>query len=342
MAKKKESGMPASAAVRRLAKSRPEPVYLIAGAEAFLAGEVVRAIAKAAGGKSSPAPTTTYDGKDVDLATLLDDLRTPDMFTPVRVVVVANAASFAQKNDAKLAEYAKSPASSGHLVLRTEKVDKCRKLLAAAKKTNAYVTCKAPYEREIVPWVRNRAKELGRTLQPAAAALLADFLGTDLGLIAAELDKLLVYAGERDTITAEDVEAISLRDRGRVVFELTDAIGGHEPGKLLAVLGDLLDRNEAVPFIIYMVSRHLRRLWAARELIEAGRSPQDAAAEVGVRYYADRFLAQARSFGIGGLRRSCYELTRCEAALKSSSVDPRVLLETTFVRLVRRRQQRRA
>jgi DNA polymerase-3 subunit delta len=340
MAKKKEAGIPAAALARRLSKASPQPVYLVAGDEEFLAGEAIRAIAAAAGAKSEPAPVTYCDGGDVDIAALLDDLRTRDMFTPVRVVVVENAAAFAQKNDARLAEYVKSPATGTHLVVRTEKVDKCRRLLAATKKTSSYGTCKAPYGREMVPWITERAKSTGRAIQPQAAALLADFLGTELGLVAAELGKLAVYAGERDTITVDDVEAISLRDRGRAVYELTDAIGSREPERLLTVLGDLLDHSEPVPRIVYTVSRHLRRLWAARELMDAGRSPKQAASEVGVNYYVDRFLAQVRSFGRGGLRRACYELTRCEATLKSSGVDPRVLLETTLVRLMKRPAKR--
>jgi len=336
----KKNGLSLAQLAANLNKGHLSPVYLVAGEETFLADEARRRIAEAAQLQAGTCSTSSYHGDEVDLATVLDDLRTLDLFSPGRLVTVSPANRFVQAHPDALVAYAEAPPSNAWLTLVTGKVDGRLKLTKTVLKLGGLVLCNRVYPREVLPWIMGRVKLMNRQIDPNAAQLLAEFLGTDLAAIAGELDKLRVYIGDRTRITEQDVAALSLRDRTRDIFELTDGIGHKQGDHVLVVLNRLLEQGEAPIRVLAGVSWHLRRLWAAKELINNGKAPNDAASEVGVRYFVGQFLAQVNGFSLSELRRNCSALMRCDAALKSSALDPRVLLETTFLRLVRRGQGR--
>jgi len=332
----KQPGLTLAALKSHLAEGRIAPVYLITGTESFLVDEAIRSIAAAVKAKGGDCVRSYYRGDEANIAAILDLMRTRDLFSPHRLITVSPADQFVQRHSAPLAEYTAAPNPHAFLVLVVAKADARKKLTKAVQNAGGLIACGQVYQRDVVPWIMARAKAMNRQIESAAAARLAEFLGTDLAAIAGELDKLATYLGERKKITAPDVDAVSLRDRSRVVFELTDAIGRRQPAQVLTILDGLLERGDDALKILFWVSRHMRRLWTAKELINRGHAPAAAAHQLGIRYFVDRFLAEVGTFSLGELQRNCSALTRCEATLKSSGIDQRILLETTFVRLLRR------
>src|SRR5262249_46269284 len=76
-----------------------------------------------------------------------------------------------------------------------------------------------------------------------AEAELKNRLGDDLRLIATELQKLAIHAGDRPQITREDVEAVVAPVREEEFFALAEAIGGGDAAKAPQPLGDELRRK---------------------------------------------------------------------------------------------------
>jgi len=101
------------------------------------------------------------------------------------------------------------------------------------------------------------AEELGpfkKRLARDAEVDLKNRLGDDLRLIASELRKLALYAGERAQITREDVEAIVAPVREEEFFALAEAVGEGDTAKALQLFGDELRRKAnasavALPFL---------------------------------------------------------------------------------------------
>ena len=337
---RKQTGLTFSALRSALDQGKIAPLYLITGQEHFLAEEAARAISEAIESRNGECSRGLYHGDNVDLATVLDNLRTPGLFSPTPLVIVSPAGRFVEKYQKGLGAYAVSPAPNSFLLLLVESVDARKKLAKEALKIGGIVACNRLYERDIVPWIMARTKSMKRQIDSAAASLLLEFLGTDLALLASELEKLAVYIGKRKKITANDVQSVSLRDRGRATYELSEAIGRRQPARALTVLAGLLEAGAKETGILFGVAKHMRRLWTVKELVAKGARPNDAALQVGVRYFVDQFLAQVNTFSVRQLRYSCSALMKCDAALKDSAIaDKRILLETAFIRLIMRKKR---
>ena len=115
MAKQKGTSLPALKA--QLAKDKIAPVYLLAGEDGFLADEAQRLILDAIRARAGDCSVNRYDANEAALADILDDLRTQDLFSSTRLVVVSPAAKLVQNHGASLAKYADHPAADSTLIL---------------------------------------------------------------------------------------------------------------------------------------------------------------------------------------------------------------------------------
>jgi DNA polymerase III subunit delta len=120
----------------------------------------------------------------------------------------------------------------------------------------------------LLEFVTQRLGQTGRNLDSRARETLLARAGDNLRAFQQELDKLLLFVGDRPSIRAEDVEAI-VTDQGEGwVFDLTRAIAERDARVALMQLGRLLAQGEHPLKILATVSAEVRRLLYARQLLE--------------------------------------------------------------------------
>ncbi len=91
-------------------------------------------------------------------------------------------------------------------------------------------------EADGVRWAIEAAAKQGVQFEAEAARELVDALGADMMLVANELEKLVLYVGDKRRITLGDVETLVLAAKQRSLYELTDAISAKDVGRALATL----------------------------------------------------------------------------------------------------------
>ncbi len=82
-------------------------------------------------------------------------------------------------------------------------------------------------------------------------------------MVANELEKLVLFVGEKKRITLGDVETMVLAAKQRSFYELTDAISARDRERALEVLDAILstgDGEEAAIGHLYMLSRTFRQM----------------------------------------------------------------------------------
>ena len=98
-------------------------------------------------------------------------------------------------------------------------------------------------------------------------------IGRDLAAQNAEIEKLCLYIGDRETITPQDVAEAVTATAGPAAFALTNAItAGDTPGALKALDGALRIRGAEFQ-ALGSIAWHLRRALQAQQEIGAGGKP---------------------------------------------------------------------
>jgi DNA polymerase-3 subunit delta len=147
-----------------------------------------------------------------------------------------------------------------HLILVAESLPPKHPLARLAQEKGAHLKRRAERRGrtidtlEISALVAGELGPLKKKLAREAEMELKNRLGDDLRLIASELQKLALYAGDRPQITREDVEAIVAPVREEEFFALAEAVGEGDTAKALQLFGDELRRKAnasavALPFL---------------------------------------------------------------------------------------------
>ena len=92
-------------------------------------------------------------------------------------------------------------------------------------------------EGDAVKWAIETASDEGVKLDNDAARELVDSLGGDMMMVASELEKLVLFVGDKKRITLGDVETLVLAAKQRSFYELTDAISSRDRARALGCAG---------------------------------------------------------------------------------------------------------
>ncbi|MFN8639490.1 MAG: DNA polymerase III subunit delta [Dehalococcoidia bacterium] len=182
--------------------------------------------------------------------------------------------------------------------------------------------------------VRARAA-LGVTIEPRAIDALVEHVGADLRVLAGEIEKLGRYAGDR-ALTAEDVALLTPEVQESGIFNLVDAAVEGRAGQALVLLRRMIviDREEPLR-LQAMLSRQVRHMVRARELLDAG-APQSAVAEatgVTADYPLRKLLGQARTPDGTAIEDALRAIEASDHAVKTGELGADLALELLVIRL---------
>jgi len=316
----------------------------------FLARRHIEDIAAraAAGGD---VEITEYDAREFDPAALLDELRTPAMFSSVRMLLLNEAqrvlsppagerATFEPFIKALLA-YCQAP-GPGRLILIARALEVNRgaprtafgpaaRLLSAAAKASALFSCVPPYKSRLPAVLSRRAAAQGVKLNTEAAGTLVSAVGTDQNALQQEMEKLIASAGPTGKIRTADIAALVADRAGGDVFELADAVLERDFPKALKLLNALrlMPATRSGALIIAGLAGSFRRALAAAKLIDGGTAPAVAAEKIGVpQFVRQAFVRRLAGWDPSLLSTLLSRALQCDAEIKTGSLQENVALET--------------
>lgn len=336
------------------------PGYVFIGDEAFFRRRCRQAILQ----HLLPPEVRELSLYDMDLAEVglqqvLDQARTPSLMSPFQVFFIRGVKSLYSrgKHDdefAAIADYFKDPNPDALLVFiadyiniptdvrRMELTDKERyeRIRETLGEHCRVVEFARVEEGDAVKWATTTAAAEGVKLDSDAAHELVDSLGADMMMVANELEKLVLFVGDKKHITLGDVETMVLAAKQRSFYELTDAISSHDRARALAVLDAILstgDGEEAAIGHLYMLSRTFRQM-----LVILERNVRDSRALwqalwQGFRlppFAADDVIRQARRYkSRRELTAAIRRVARADLALRSNPPSKRLVLENLVLDL---------
>ena len=219
------------------------------------------------------------------------------------------------------------PAEGTTILLAAAGVDRRAACLRILPESDL-VEVRGPAGRQVVGWVRERARAAGVDLAPDAAQVLVDLVGEDLSRLAAEIEKASLYAAGDRRVSQEVVRALAGETRTRQYWELTQALEEARRTDAIRVASQLLASGDEPLILLAWITGYLRDLWrvlpgaVAGDLREAARSLQRRRPDFAV----ERLTARARAVGIRGLSRAARQCFEVDQALKTGGGNPRALL----------------
>ena len=300
------------------------PVVLLHGPELFLLEDAVSRVTHALFAEATDRALLreTFDVKEAGAESVVQAALMLPWGSARRLVVARGVEDLGAKQGEPLAAYVRAPNPSTVLLLLASRALPSTHWLMQAVPSGSSVAVTSLVGRQLIGWLRARARADGFELDEAAAELLAELSGTDLTGLRGDIEKAALAGGpDNRRVGIAQVRAVVGEHRLHNIFELTRAIAARDTASALRLLELLLNAGEDPFGVLGMLGREARALWQAAEGLRLGRREEEIAR--GLRRPPDAAAAlieRARAMAPGGPARL---LTRCwevERRLKLSGL----------------------
>ena len=314
------------------------PLYLFHGEEEFLKREVVEQITNAL----VPPNLRTFNysvqyGKEATPDSILDFADMPPINSQWRLLIVKDAQNLRKDYRNKLISYLKNPNPTTCIIFwASERIDERQKFYSAFKERGCIVNFWQLFDNQIDDWIISKFRSLGKNIQIKAVRLLHDSLGSNLQTISNEIQKLLIFVGDKKNITEEDVAQLIGFSKEENVFELADLIGKRNVAGALQILDRLILNGVHGVYIIAMLTRHFSLLWRAKSISKKWLNDKELSKKLHQSpRNAKKYLQQSKNFTPVAIV-NCFEyLYSADLELKSTSTEQKIIMERLVYNLCR-------
>jgi len=284
-----------------LKNKKYSPVYFFEGEEPFFMDRISDFILENVLTEDEKGfNQTILYGKDLSLDSIMTAAKRFPMMAERQVVVIREAQNI--KNIEDLSHYVEKPMRSTILVFnyKYKTIDKRKKLYKALQKNGVYLESKPLYENKIPAWISEYLKEKNLGIDPRAAQMITDFVGSDLQRIVNELEKVTISLVPGTSIMPEDVEKNIGISKEFNTFELQNALGNKDILKSNRIINYFIDNEKLHPLtvIIGMLVTYFRKLLIYHS-IENKNDRTAVAQKLGVNpFFINDYASAARNYSL--------------------------------------------
>lgn len=273
-------------------------------------------------------------GTEVDAETLASTMATPPMMAEWRVVVLREVEGLASTKKARdeLIGVAESPPPGLALIMSCTVPSGSRaKFYKELSKHARSVEFRAIREDDVPGWLMSRAEaEYGVEMEADAARALGAAIGTDLGVLSQELEKLAHFVGDRKTIGLDDIEAAGTKLPTQDRWRWFDLVGERRFEEARRTLTVLFGQGESGVGLVIGLTTHLLRLGIA---VQKGRRGLEDVLPRHQKWLAKRVVGQTRGWTVEEIDRALDGLLEVDRLLKASPHTDEHFLESWLLGL---------
>jgi len=328
-------------------------LYILLGQDDFSLGHSLEEIKRGIGDQTIlVANTTILDGQQITLDQLTSVCETVPFLTERRLVIVKGLlARFEPKGKSSrqrkhtqitnqqdeyksLAAYITKIPDTTILVLVDGRIGNNNPLLrelSAKAEVRSFPLLK---DAKLRQWIQGYVAKEGGSISPQAINLIAKLVGSNLWIMANEINKLLLFTSGR-RIEEEDVNLVVSYAQEANVFVMVDAILDFKAKVAEYWLQQLLQRGDAPAYLLVMLSRQGQVIVRARELTNQGKTETEIQNRLGLtsEFALRKTLEQADKFSWERLKQIYHKLLEADLSIKTGRYDAELTLNMLIAEL---------
>ncbi|MBI3509032.1 MAG: DNA polymerase III subunit delta [Bacteroidetes bacterium] len=283
-----------------LKKKNYKPVYVLSGEEPFYIDKISDYIEKnVLDDAEKEFNQTILYGRDVDVNTIVSEAKRYPMMAERQVLIVKEAQHVEEIEE--LESYVQQPLNSTLLVIcyKYKTLDKRKSFAKSVSKNGVLFESEKLRDYKIPDWIAGFLKEKKYSAGPKALQMLTDYLGTDLGKIVNELEKIMIIIPSGAEITPELIEANIGISKDYNSFELTSAFAKRDILKANRIVNYFADNPKEHPFPVTMslLFNYFSKLLRYHFLTDHSR--ENVAKSLGIHpFYVNEYVTAANAYSV--------------------------------------------
>ncbi len=305
-----------------LKKKQFKPVYFLHGKESYFIDAIADQVEDGVLSESEKAFNfTVLYGKDTDHMTVVDNARRYPMMSSHQVVILKEAQEM--KTLKNLQTYVENPMQTTILVIchKHKKLNLNSGFGKALKAKGVVFESKPLYDNQVGGWIKKYLQAKKLKIDPNAAELVGEYLGTDLSKVANELDKLAINLPAGTEVTNHHIEEHIGISKDYNVFELQKAIAERDVLKANRIVKYFTAnaRKHPMPVLIGSLYNYFSKIYMLQFLRNASEKEQMSALKLHSPFFLKEYRVAIRNYNRNHTEKALNILK--EFDLKSKGVD---------------------
>ena len=285
-----------------------------------------------------------YNLYESDLTPIIEETLTMPFFSNKKAIVVKNSYVFTGEkfskdfnhNSDELIKFLEKYDGENLIIFEVyqPKLDERKKLTKTLKKNAQLKKIEQMSEKELKHWIKNTLNNNYKDIKQDALELFIELTGVNYNIVSQELEKLILFIGERPIINKEDIDLIINRSLEQNVFLLTEYIQKGNKNKAIQLVNDLIIMKEEPIKLLALITSNYRLYYQCKILSQKGYSGQQIAKTVNAHPYRVKLaLNQSRHYKLESLFNIINACAETDYKLKSSYMDKQLILELFILSL---------
>lgn len=305
--------------------------YLLYGSESYLLKLYRDKLRDGILGDLDQMNFSRFEGKDIDLKEINEIAQTLPFFSDRRLILIENSGLFKTQSD--LAQIMSTVPDSTIFLFVESEVDKRNKTYKFIKDKGTISEMNGLDEQNLKLFIVSLLEPCGKKITQSTADYLLDKIGSNMENIRNEVEKLISYAFDRDTITIKDIDAVVTTQITGKIFQMMDAIGLKQQDKALSLYYDLLSVREKPLHILFLIMRHFNILLQVKDLVSNGFAASAIAEKVAIPpFTTKKYINQSKNFTMGQLLNALKQAADIEEQIKTGRILEKVGIELLIIR----------
>ena len=297
-------------------KSKIEPAYLLMGVDEFLLSSAYNLIVKYSGMQMEDLNLIKFGEGIIDMKDVVRALNTLPVFCDKKIVYLDIRMSKLNelKNIKDLQEYLECPNMSSVLIVNLGSND-----IKFIDKNIESIDCNRLGINIVSLKIKQIANMSNKNISEETIKLLYDYTLGDLAKITVELNKLISYVGDKDSIEISDIKELVTPSLEYQVFELTDALAKKNSIRVYQIISDMKAKKDEFRTLPAIIFSHFRRLFMVA--LNQDKNRMELSKLLGVKEYAVKMsMQQAGLFSKSQLKKINELLSQVDFELKQSNM----------------------
>ena len=242
--------------------------YLLYGNDLYLEEEVISSLSEIFIQKAStPTDKNVFYGLEESGDAFIQSLINVGMFASRQVIIFKEITKLPARYHKSLLNYLNNPVP-GILLIMTAAGGQKSTHFNKIKKHPAVTTLSiwSPSSYQFPALIQRKLEKEGYTITPDALDCLAESTNDSLSHAFAEVEKILVYMGNRPEVTIEDVRAVVGGEKNYQMSDFNQAVADRDLYQAIHICLALIDTNNDTPYFVSSLYRLFVNVWAYQQI----------------------------------------------------------------------------
>jgi len=315
------------------------PVYLLYGKENYLKEDISKKLQKRL---IDPVYRElnykVFYGDKLSINEVLNDLETLPLVSKHKLAVIKEAEKINKNGETKLIDYfnrlsLKNNFSSLIIIYKESSPNK--ELVTAIKKVGVVSNFSITNKAKLTLWIKSKFSQSNKKITPEALFYLQSIVGSDLGRLFNEIEKIDIYAKDQKIIEKEDVMITIGGSEAVNIFKVLDSVGDKDIKNAIDGLVKLNQGNLHYLSIFAMIYRQIKLILQTKLLLANGFNFKEVEKKLRLPYFVvEKTIKQSKKYTFKEICKSYELLNIADLELKDSRKEPKIILEELVINIV--------